>query len=197
MKRPLLTYSLLVLLAILLGGGIAIGRIVFWNDASATIENGVWRGRKQMELGNDELLLTARIATQATFALRSSEVLYFIAAEDENGDPLTAENEYIIEGNGKELKARYWSITLYADDYLLVENDQKRYSYNRDNLTYSDSTQTSFKVQLSNQTSTSENKIPTPSAGRFYLLLRMYHADEQVYKAPEAIVLPKVRRVSQ
>ena len=62
----------------------------------------------------------AIIARQGLLALSAREALYFNLAEDQDGRGLS--ESCIYELSGRDLAARWWSVTLYADDAFLAQN---------------------------------------------------------------------------
>jgi hypothetical protein len=119
---------LVVLLGIFFGSGVAVYRITHWDSKDATLTNGSWNGQKLENVGKDPLL-TARIAVAALFALHPDETIYLVAKNDADGNPLSGKYEY--EVTGFPLAARYWSITLYGEDYFLVPNEISRFNFNK------------------------------------------------------------------
>lgn len=141
-----------------------------------------------MDVGKDPLL-TARIATVALYALRPDEAIYLFANEDDKGRPLSSEHDYVIRG--VPVDARYWSITLYGDDYFLVPNEIKRFSCNMNNLHYeSDS---SYVIPISSSKKEGD-WIPCGKSGKFHLALRLYNPEPHVYSDIEKIPLPVIQR---
>jgi hypothetical protein len=82
--------------------------------------------------------------------------------------------------------ARYWSITLYGEDFLLVPNEAKRYAFNMEDVAYyEDGT---FRFLISNR----EQEGDWLSSGRgerFDLLLRMYNPEPHVYSNLDSVSL--------
>jgi hypothetical protein len=68
----------------------------------------------------------AIIAREGLLALSAREALYFSLAEDQDGRPLS--ESCIYELSGSEPAARWWSVTLYADDGFLVQNGDYAHS---------------------------------------------------------------------
>jgi hypothetical protein len=185
------TPILLIIIGLLVGSGIAYFRIHHWTGKDATIVNGPWRGNNLAEVGKNPLL-TARIAVATLYALNPSEVIYLVATTDSKGEELNAENDYVIKGI--PLDARYWSITMYGEDYFLVPNRAGKFSYNLDNVKYeSDS---SFVINISSLKN-EHNWLPSGDKGKFYLTIRMYHSQEHVYKDIQAVQLPTIERVKK
>jgi len=182
---------LLILAGLLTGWGIARYRITHWTGKDATIQNGCWKGQNLAEVGKNQLL-TARIAVATLYALNPSEVIYLVAKEDSKGEELNSENEYVIKGI--PLDARYWSITLYGEDYFLVPNEANKFSYNMNNVKYeSDS---SFVINISSLKK-EHNWLPGGKSGKFCLTIRMYHPQEHVYKDIESVQLPVIEKATK
>ena len=182
-------YILLLLFGLLTGVSIGIFRITHWTGDDATIINGSWREHNLANVGTDRLL-TARIADVVLYALRPDETLYLIAREDDEGKPLRAEHDYVIRG--VPLRARYWSITMYGDDYFLIPNEAGRYNFNMMNLKYeSDS---SFTIHVSAKKKEG-NWLPSGSSRRFCLALRLYEPDKELYENIRTVRLPSIQQV--
>ncbi len=184
-------YTVFVLTAIIVGGSVALYRITHPDESIATIVNGSWMAHRTMDLGKDKLF-TAQIAVATLYALNPSEVIYMVAEKDAEGNKLSAEHDYIISGNKNHLNARYWSVTVYADDYFLIPNEMKKYSFNKFNTVCDDTG--NFNITIS-KNKKSGNWIPSKNEGQMYILLRMYHADKTVYENLETIALPKIEKL--
>jgi hypothetical protein len=182
---------LLILIGLLIGWGIAYYRIHHWTSNDATIVNGAWQGDNLAQVGKSPLL-TARAAVATLYALNPSEVIYLVAQQDSKGEELNAENDYVIKGI--PLDARYWSITLYGEDFFLVPNEADKFSYNLDNVKYE--TDSSFTINISSLKK-EHNWLPSGKSGRFYLTIRMYHPQEYVYKDIESVQLPTIEKVKK
>ncbi len=182
---------LLVLIGLLVGSGIAYYRIHNWTGKDATIVNGPWQGNNLAEVGKNQLL-TARIAVATLYALNPSEVIYLVAQTDSKGEELSSENDYVIKG--VPLDARYWSITLYGEDYFLVANDADRFSYNLHNVKYEGDS--SLIINISSLKK-DHNWLPNGKTGKFYLTIRMYHPQEHVYKDIESVQLPTIEKLKK
>lgn len=185
-------YSRTILLAffgLLTGISVAIFRITHWTGSDAIIKNGPWRGYDLSEVGKDNLL-TARIAVAALYALRPAESLYMIARGDDEGMPLSSVHDYII--TGIPLASRYWSITIYGEDYFLIPNEESRFSFNMSNLKYeSDS---SFAIQVSSERKPG-NWLPSGNKENFYLALRLYHPAKELRENIGTVQLPSIKKI--
>lgn len=182
-------HLLLIVFGLLTGASIGVVRITHWTGSDATMVNGPWRGHNLTDVGTSRLL-TARVAVAALYALRSDEALYLVAREDDRGMALSAQHEYVIKG--VPIPSRYWSITMYGEDYFLIPNKINRYGFNRANLHYqSDS---SFVIHVSSARKEG-NWLPSEGEGRFYLVLRLYHPVRELYENIGTAKLPSVQRL--
>jgi hypothetical protein len=185
------TVILLITIGLLAGSGVAYYRIHHWTGKDATIVNGSWQGNSLAEVGKNQLL-TARIAVATLYALNPSEVIYMVAQVDSKGEELNAENDYVIKG--VPLDARYWSVTLYGEDYFLAPNEIDKFGFCMNNISYeSDS---SFVINISSLMK-AHNWLPSGKEGQFYLTLRLYHPQEHVYKNIESVQLPTIEKVKK
>jgi hypothetical protein len=65
--------------------------------------------------------MRAIIAREGLLALSAREALYFTLERDERGRPL--DEGCVYELVGRDFAARWWSVTLYADDDFLARNN--------------------------------------------------------------------------
>jgi len=166
---------------------------------SFSVQNGCWTVSKNMDLVDPHQ--RALIAMAGLFALQSSEVLYFVASKDSDGNPLSSQNDYILEGPAPN--ARYWSYTLYGHDFFLIDNPKNIYGYNMDNIQYINESQDpempsntlgNHQIVLSNQEK-EQNWLPSGNEEQIYINLRMYNPAPEVYNNLETIPLPKIKRI--
>ena len=122
---------ILILLSIIIGGYTAISKInSSTQNNEFSIKNGNWTVNPNMDLKNS--YQRAYISRIGVFALDEKEALYFLSSKDNDGDPLTSDFDYQIIGTPP--KGRYWSYTLYGEDYFLVKNVANIYTINKENL---------------------------------------------------------------
>lgn len=190
-----LFYSLLFLFI-----GISLG-IVWANrsiqavgqNKSLTLKNAEWSYFAAMDLAKNDLQ-RAFIGRIGLFALKDSEAIYFIANQDQDGNPLHANNSYILEGSSFD--AAYWSITLYGEDHFLMSNKEDRYSYNQVNINYNDSLKQHYTIQLGGQEKHQKNYLPTEGEQQINLLLRIYKPSKALYSNRDKVKLPTIKRVN-
>ncbi|RMG82230.1 MAG: DUF1214 domain-containing protein, partial [Bacteroidetes bacterium] len=126
----------------------------------------------------------------------------FVASEDSDGQPLSAEYDYLLEGPAPD--ARYWSYTLYGADYFLVKNDAGRYGFNLDNIAYEQTDpdnpemprndRKNHQIYISS-TPKEKNWLPAGDEKQFHLTLRMYNPSPAVYEHLGTVPLPIIRRL--
>lgn len=192
MKKSLIAF--LLLFAGMLTGG-------FWanfkinqvgKDSDLILKNGVWGYFPTMDLATNEFQ-KAYIGRIGLLALQDSEVIYFVASSDQEGDPLSSSNDYKLTGSGFD--ARYWSFTLYGEDHFLIPNDKGVFSYNMENIVYKDSLKNSYELIISKDPK-KENWLPAGEANRMSVLLRLYNPAKYVYENKDAIELPTLKKIN-
>ena len=146
--KKFLGWLFILIVTFVIGSGFAIYKVHTWkNDSQQNI--GGWSTiGKDKDVNNNDLLSIAQIAVYATYPLTKKEVIYLNTNKDKDGNLLTTENDYVIEG--KKLDARYWSITAYDQDGFLIKNKDNRYSFNNENTSY-EADSLSFKLTLSSK----------------------------------------------
>ena len=187
-----LYFILLSLLGLVLGAVMASRAIQAADqNKNLVLRNAEWGYFASMDLAVNDLQ-RAFIGRIGLFALQDSEAIYFIANQDNEGKPLNADSQYLIEGQA--LDAAYWSITLYGEDHFLIPNEEKRFSYNQVNVQYKDSLKGRYQIQLGGN-KIMENHLPMRGKQQVNLLLRLYQPSSELYTNREDIVLPSIKRL--
>ena len=154
---------------------------------------GPWRTSKTVGGVNAGHYTRAYVARTALLALNRAETIYFEAAVDDAGRPLRAGCSYDLSGG--TIQARWWSITAYADDYYLIPNSAKRYSFTLKTL--SPDAAGRFTIALG-PTERAGSWLPTgDKGGGFNLLLRLYNPDGEIATEPGLAKLPAIVRVGE
>ena len=187
MKR-VFSYLACILIALFLGVGSALWAINS-HIQRAWLQNKSWRVNLDIGGRTTGLYSRAAVARGGLFALTKSEASYYVAGLDDDGQPLTSDCDYKIEG--KDMDARWWSITLYGADFFLIPNDKKQYSFNRHNVKRKQDG--SYEISLSSTTK-QHNWLPSGDQDQFYLTLRLYNPSKFVYENPGQIELPRITR---
>ena len=178
---------ILVLLSIIIGGYTAISNInASTQNNEFSIKNGNWKVNPNMDLKDS--YQRAYISRIGVFALDEKEALYFLSSKDNDGNPLRSDFDYQIIGTPP--KGRYWSYTLYGEDYFLVKNDANIYTINKENLTKD-------KPIMVSSTKKDINWLPSGNETKFHITLRVYNPDESVYKNLESLDLPIIKKIEK
>jgi hypothetical protein len=162
--------------------------------AGGEVSNGPWRTSFVTGSSDADMYTRARVAVGGLLALAPSETVYWTAERDAEGRPLDARCDYRVAG--EELPARWWSVTLYAADQFLTENDAGRYSFSQTTLAREPGGPWTILVS-SESTSDAVNWLPSGRAGAtgpFSLTLRLYNPQPPVYQQPATIALPSIQR---
>ncbi len=192
---------IIIVISMFIGGGLALNGLTNEDrHTSFMIYNGAWRVNPVMDLTNT--YQRALIAKVGLFALRETEVIYFTAVVDSDGNSLDAQFDYILEGSIPE--ARYWSYTIYGKDNFLIPNHQRIYGYNQETIAFTpiDSTnlellqsgQRTYRILIS-QFEKKGNWLPSGSNDQFVIVLRLYNPSTHVYNNLGSVPLPSIKRI--
>ena len=186
--KSLFALSTVVIAALLIGIGSASVAV---RTMHPVVKNGALR--TSLTTGSTEAGLheRARVAIFALLALNKTEALYFIADVDSAGAALEPRCDYRIEG--RDVDARWWSITAYAGDFFLIDNPASRYSYNMANVQREPNGR--FIIRLS-RSEKQGNWLPTGRASAIRMCLRLYEAAPAILEDPGAVSLPSILRDS-
>jgi hypothetical protein len=106
----------------------------------------------------------------------AQEALYFSAKS--NGQVLSGENKYVLKFPSGQLPPvdAFWSLTLYGQNFFLVENQINRYAIGdrTAGLAHGSDGSLEIQVQAEPPASGTSNWLPSPSSGPFQLVLRTY-----------------------
>ncbi len=111
----------------------------------------------------------AHFARQGRLPVTSTSALYYSTDRDDEGDRLTAECDYAIEG--QPLDAAWWSIAAYRESGRLIPNKAGRYAFSSRDVARSGDG--SFRIVLSAQARPG-NWLPTTGSAELQLMLRIY-----------------------
>jgi hypothetical protein len=133
----------------------------------------------------------AIIARYGLLALSAREALYFNLDRDERGRPLS--ESCIYDLTGRNLAARWWSVTLYASDNYLAQNSDHAASIDATRVGAGDDG--AWHARISSVQGSSLNWLSSRNARRgFSLTLRVYNPQRDF--APSADSLPRLVTVS-
>ena len=129
----------------------------------------------------------AQVAMAWIYMNQAAEAMYPVLSRDQDGEPLDAAiYTYTLNFSGAPPVNSFWSLTMYDENWFLVENVANRYSIS-DRSGVVTNPDGSFVLYL--QTAPigtggaySPNWLPAP-AGKFNLVLRLYCADMDQIKS--------------
>lgn len=155
---------------------------------SQTIQVGAWEGSTLAGSLDADMYTRARIAVSALLALSRAETMYFIARFDDAGKALRSRCTYRI--SGVPPKARWWSITAYADDMFLFDAANAHYSLNGTTAKLDANGQ--FEFTTGAQEQVGNYWIPTPGDRGLVLTLRLYNPEPTLQNNPASLQVPTI-----
>jgi hypothetical protein len=136
-----------------------------------------------------DMYTRASIALNALLALGRDETMYFVATHDDAGHPLRSNCSYRVEGVPP--KARWWSVTAYADDMFLFDAPNQHYSLNGTTAKLDDHGHFSFTTGAQERTGTFW--LPTPGQRGMLFTLRLYNPEPELQAAPTSLSPPAIQ----
>jgi hypothetical protein len=170
--------------------GLLVSALQLRSSAAFGTAAGPWRLSLLAGSAEADLLTRARVALGGLLALNREETMYFIAVTDSAGQPLRSRCRWRI--SGVPPAARWWSLTVYADDFHLFADEQRRYSIN--SATAPLDAQGRFSV-TTGPTPPSDGQsawLPTPGDRGLVLTLRAYNPDPALATQPTQLQPPRI-----
>jgi len=169
--RRAFAWAAAVLVGLALGVGSALGTVEFGRNTF--VEHvGPWTYSRAAGSTAAGPYTRAIIAREALLALSSEEATYLSLDRDENGLPL--QESCIYELSGGALRARWWSITLYAPDFFLARNGDHAFSVDATRIDADADGR--WRVRISPVQGEAVNWLSSRDARRgFSLMLRLYN----------------------
>ncbi len=157
------------------------------------MRGGAWRVNLQAGSQDADIYTRASIAVNALLALDRSETMYFVATQDDKGQPLRARCNYSVQG--KPPLARWWSITAYADDMFLFDIAPGHHSLNGSTAQLDASGQ--FALTVGSQATAGTHWLPTKGDGGILLTLRLYNPQPALQADPGSLQPPHITTVGE
>tara|TARA_B100000686_G_scaffold84385_1_gene91214 strand:+ start:432 stop:1028 length:597 start_codon:yes stop_codon:yes gene_type:complete len=162
----------------------------------AFIENDIWRVLPSPGDPNRDIYTRAGVAQFGTFALKKPESAYFTATTDIEDEPLSGKCLYKLQGS--DIESRWWSITAYASDGFLINNNEKQYSFNSENVDFDInggfeiffSSSNDFIREVSNS-----NWLRVLEDDEFIITLRIYLPGEEFFSNLRRVNLPIIEKI--
>lgn len=180
--------SILAALAGLAGGALLALFLVFGPVEPGGINVGPWRTNPLIGASDAGPVTRAIVARRGLLALNRSETVYFTAWEDGSGDALREDCRYRV--SGRDLPARWWSLTLYGEDDFLPVNGDNAHALTETVLGNAD-----WSFIAGPDAPADGLGLSTRNAGSFSLTLRLYHPETAVLQNPDSLALPDIERL--
>lgn len=144
----------------------------------ALVANGWQMNTSTMGVYGDYYLKRAIVAMMGLGANQPEDAIYPLNVADSNGEPLHAENNYVLHFPKGDLPPAqaFWSVTLYDAEGYQIANPLNRYAIgDRDALMFGDDGSLDIYVQHADPGGAkSANWLPAPASGPFNLTMRLY-----------------------
>ena len=142
-----------------------------------TLENG-WLVNTQTGVYGTNYLFRAAVAQYGLGANIGQEAFYPVTFIDSQGNPLNGNSSYLIHFEPGQTPPvdGFWSVTMYNDKNLFVDNSINRYSIGQYTEGLKNNTDGSLDIFIQNKSPGPEkesNWLPSPE-GSFNMVLRLY-----------------------
>jgi hypothetical protein len=155
---------------------------------------GPWQANLLAGSADADLYTRARVAVGGLLALNRAETMYYVAATDSDGQPLRSRCSYRV--SGPPPKARWWSLTAYAEDYFLFPNEPRRYSVNGLNAFIDEKGAFALTSGPTDPGVAGVPWLPTPGDRGLMFTLRVYNPDGALQAAPASLEAPRIERLA-
>lgn len=186
--KPWLRYTVCILAGCAAGTAFAVHQVRS-ADLGRQVTNGAWATNTDNGTAEASALARARVALFGLLALPAKEAMYYRAATDSAGAPLSGNCTYTVSGG--ELDTRWWSITLYKGEGWLVKNEANRWSVGGNAPVRDANGNWSFTVSPEKAEGL---WLPTGRAPKFDLTLRAYHPRGALRDDPANAKLPTIKK---
>jgi hypothetical protein len=153
-----------------------------------TVQVGAWKTDLRAGSPDAGLYTRAGIAVNALLALGRDETIYFVATQDDAGRALRSVCTYRVQGLAP--RARWWSVTVYADDMFLFDAPNKHYSLNGSTAQLDSAGRFAFTTGAQEQPGS--YWLPTPGDRGMLFTLRLYNPEPELQAAPSSLTPPSI-----
>lgn len=182
--------------------GAATGAVTAWwaiggfgtslSGQSYAMGAGYWNGDLAIGSRDADAYTRARIARTGLLALSREETIYFFRNRDSSGDIFRENCTYRMTGGA--LPSRWWSVTLYANDDFLAQNENDAHSISASDAAISEE---EWAAHIGGaKPDDGSGWLSTEAAGQFSLTLRLYNPEPSALDAPSDISFPQIERVA-
>ncbi|MFW9940131.1 MAG: DUF1214 domain-containing protein [Candidatus Thorarchaeota archaeon] len=154
------------------------------------IKNGCWLTNRRGEGSKEALRIhRVRIAKYAGFGMNRDEAIYWGAEIDSNGETITYNHRYRVEGTDPD--TRWWCLSVNRDGFF-IPNQYDRYSFSKTDVKRE--TDGSWVIKLSTEEQPG-NWIPLgDQSGNIRMTLRCYNPMPSMIDHSEHTNLPQIIR---
>lgn len=152
---------------------------------------GPWQSITEIDDNELNPYALAHMSNYGNLKLGNFEALYFTAKDDDEKKSLSGNCEYTV--TGKVPEAKWWSITIYDQDGMLIENQAERYSFNATNMRIKNNA--AFNISLA-ANARPDNWIPIKPDQPFVIVLRLYSPDINSIRDANEISFPRIERLN-
>jgi hypothetical protein len=156
------------------------------------IKLGAWTTNKLAGSSAANALTSARIAIHGILAMHRQETIYFFALQDDLGNPLDPDRDWEIRGRGFD--CRWWSFTLYDEEYQLIDSPSRRYSVHSDNVV--PEVDGSYRIVISREDG-GANWLAAGAAKKLMVTIRLYNPSQAVLDDVASVKLPSIRGIDK
>ena len=158
-------------------------------------KNNAWRMHQNYASAELSIYARAYLERSGHLPLPQDQAIYFFTYKDSDGNDLTANCDYEI--NGDDFQVYWWSISLHDSDFIKFENPSRRYSFNMANLVRQNDGR--YKISISAKAKTGNwlpvNDQAAQDGAAFMLSLRLYGVERIMIGEAEQLSLPSVKRL--
>ncbi len=169
----------------------AFNSVATGSHMGASVASGRWWTNTVVGSVNADARTRAYVARIGLLALAPEETTYY-HLYDANGEAISS--DFVYELHGRNIPARWWSITLYGEDHFLVPNEESRYSVKSTQIERE--TDGSFIVRLSREPQDG-NWISLGDGQNMSLSLRMYNPPPGIREKLDRLDLPTIRKTGE
>ena len=159
-------------------------------SARTFVHNGPWRTDATLASPDSSPQIRAYLAMTGLFGLPIEETAYYELDRTDEGAQIDASGIYEIRG--RDMPARWWSITVYDHDNFLTPNAYERYSVKGTEVARE--ADGSFRIRLSRDPQEGD-WIPLGDGHDMIVLLRLYNPDPELANQLATVALPSVTRI--
>lgn len=183
MLRRVLAWSAAIAVGLVLGAASAWAALEL-GRSSFSERYGAWLHSRAAGSEAAGPYTRAIIAREGLLALSAREALYFTLDRDESGHPLDQACEYELVG--RDIDARWWSVTLYASDDFLARNGDHAQSIDASRVRVGE--RGVWRARVAPVQGDALHWLSSRAARRgFSLMLRVYNPRREFHPSAEAL----------